>query len=61
MFRPFLFNTLFPPKYSSSNDKKKMISSKIDRVIAIYVLKNIITIIFYDEKLSVFNFYPNNY
>ena len=41
MFRHISFNTLAPLKYSTSSDRKKqMISSKNDRVIAIYVLKN---------------------
>ena len=40
MFRHVSFNSLSPLKYSTSNDKKKTISSKIDRVIAIYNLKN---------------------
>ena len=41
MFRDISSNTLDPIKCSTSNDKKKQtISSKIDQVIAIYVLKN---------------------
>ena len=41
MFRHISFNTLAPLKYSTSNDKKKQtISSEINRVIAIYVMKN---------------------
>ena len=28
-----------PPKYSTSNDKKTNDSSKIDRIIAIYILE----------------------
>ena len=58
MFRHISFNTLAPPKYSTPNDKKKQtISSKIDRVIAIYVLKNtdfwwnVVSLLFIKKKL----------
>ena len=50
MFRHILFNTLAPPKYSTSNYKKQTISSKIDGVIAIYVLKNTDFRLFFTTK-----------